>query len=94
MAPSINIASVIFLETDGISGLFVVDQFSGRAYRLSVLESDPIETGKVMMAITGQMRANTPRIPVDDIAQMVRTERDVTRESSDKFKNRSGDARS
>jgi len=94
MAPSINIASVVFLETEGVSGLFAVDQSSGRVYRLSVSESDPIETGKIMMAVTGQMRASFPRIPTDEIAQIVKTERDVTREASGKFKDRSGDARS
>lgn len=86
MVPLINIASVVSLDADGISGLFVVDHAAGRVFRLAASESDPVETGRVMMAIRGQMRANFPAIPHEDIAAVMRAERTVSESGSDKIK--------
>lgn len=83
MAASINIASVMFVESEGVSGLFVVDRAAGRVHRLSATASDPVEAGRVMMAVTGQMRSNTFDLPYADIADVMRAEREVG-ESSQK----------
>lgn len=86
MVPLINIASVISLDSDGASGLFVVDQASGRVFKLDAVESDPVESGRVMMAIRGQMRANLPSIPHEDIAAVMQAERSVSESGSNKIK--------
>lgn len=86
MVPLINIASVISLESDDASGLFVVDHASGRVFRLSSSEADPVESGKVMMAIRGQMRDNLPHLPHEDIAAVMRAEREVGESGSNKIK--------
>lgn len=78
MAATINIASVISVESEGVSGLFVVDSHTGRVHRLAVSESDPVEAGRVMMAVRGQMRDNTFDIPYGDIADVMRAEREVS----------------
>lgn len=83
MAARINIASVISVESEGVSGLFVVDSHTGRVHRLSVEESDPVEAGRVMMAVRGQMRDNTFDLPYEDIADVMKAEREVS-ESSQK----------
>jgi hypothetical protein len=86
MVPLINIASVVSIDAEGVSGLFVVDHAAGRVYRLATEESDPVETGRVMMAIRGQMRANLPNIPHDDIAAVMRAEKTVSDSGSNKIK--------
>lgn len=77
MVPSINIASVVSVEIDGAAGLFVVDYQSGKVHRLSATESDPVESGKIMMAIMGHMRQSLPTVPRDQVADVMAAEKDV-----------------
>jgi hypothetical protein len=93
MAPSINIGSVLFVDIPGASGLFIIDHASGKVHRLDASEADPVESGKIMMAVRGQMRDSMPKIPHEDIAEVLRTEREVTAEASLKVKERGSDAR-
>ena len=93
MPPQISIASVVFSEVPGASGLFVVDQASGRAYRLSLEEGDPVESGRLMMAIRGQMKDSMVRIPREDIAEVIGTEKRLSEEAARKVAERSADAR-
>ena len=84
MVPSINIASVVVIESEGVSGLFVVDHASGKAFRLNSEVSDPVESGRVMMAIRDQMRGNLPSFPHEDIAAVMKAERSVSESGSNK----------
>lgn len=78
MAARINIASVVSIESEGVSGLFVVDHSTGSVRRLVVSESDPVESGRVMMAVRGQMRDNTFDLPYGDISAVMKAEREVS----------------
>lgn len=93
MPPAINIASVVSVELEGVSGLFVVDHYSGRVRRLSAEESDPVEAGRVMMAIRGRMRETLPAIPYGEISEVMRAERDVTESAQKSAEERDNDAR-
>lgn len=93
MPAVINIASVVSVELDGVSGLFVVDHYSGRVRRLSAEDSDPVESGKIMMAIKGRMRDNMPKIPYEEISEVMRAERDVTASAQKSAEERDRDAR-
>jgi hypothetical protein len=93
MSPSINIASVLFVDIPGAKGLFVVDHASGSVRRVESVDADPVEAGKVMMAIRGQMRDSVQSVPYEQIAEVIRTEREVSAEASSKVKERGVDAR-
>lgn len=93
MAPSINIASVLFVDIPGIRGLFAIDQFSGAVRRLESSEADPVEAGRVMMAVRGQMKDNVQDVPYEQIAEIMKTEREVSTEASSKVVQRGADAR-
>jgi len=81
MAPVINIASIVSVEVDGVSGLFVMDSYSGRFYRLHADEVPPETAGILMAAVRGQMRADMPHIPHDEIAEVMKAERGVAQEN-------------
>lgn len=93
MPAAINIASVVSVELDGVSGLYVVDHYSGRVRRLSAEDSDPVEAGRVMMAIRGRMRETLPEMPYEQISEVMRAERDVTESAHKSAEEREGDAR-
>lgn len=65
------------MDIEGASGLFVVDHYSGKVHKLSAVESDAVEAGRVMMAIKDQMRVNLPSIPYDQISEVIKAERGV-----------------
>lgn len=82
MKPSVNIASLISVRSDDDSGLFVMDAASGKFYRLDLREADAATTGRLTMAVRGQMRENMPYVPHDQIAEVMRAEREVTEAGS------------
>jgi hypothetical protein len=89
----INMPILVLSEIEGATGLFAVDQSSGKAYRISAVEGDPVESGRIMMAISGQMRDDMAEMPREQIAEVIRTERELSEEAAKKLAERKYDAR-
>lgn len=77
MSASINIANVISVDMEGAKGVFVIDQGSGKVYKLPLEEADAETTGRVSMAVYGQMRRDMPNMPHDQIAEVMRAKKGV-----------------
>lgn len=57
-----------------------MDPGSGKVYRLPLEEADAETTGRVSMAVYGQMRRDMPDMPHDQIAEVMRARKDVADE--------------
>lgn len=90
MPASINIANILSVDIDGAKGLFVLDPGSGKVYRLPLEDCDPETAGRVSMAVHGQMRRDTPGMPHDQIAEVMRARRDVVEEGRNVFRRGGG----
>lgn len=86
MASSINIANVLALDIEGASGLFVMDPATGKVYTLPLVEADAETTGRVAMAVYGQMRRQVPDMPHKQIAEVMKANKSVTDEGRNIFR--------
>jgi hypothetical protein len=86
MAHSINIANVLVVDIEGASGLFAMDPSNGKVYRLPLEEADPATTGRVAMAVYGQMRRSMPDMPHKQISDVMKANESVAGESMNIFR--------
>lgn len=78
MTLQINIASLIFVNQDGESGLFALDSSEGKVYRLSFEEASPELTGKILSAVRGDMRGNVPSVPIDQVEEVMKIKKEIS----------------
>lgn len=86
MPASINIATVLSVESDGIKGLFVLDSSSGKVFRLPLEEAEPEISGRIATAVLGQMRKEMPSMPTEEMSEVLRAKQRVMEESRRIFK--------
>lgn len=63
-----------------------MDSSTGKVYRLPLEEADPETTGRVAMAVYGQMRRDMPDMPHRQISEVMQANKSVTEEGRNIFR--------
>lgn len=88
MPASVNIVTVLSVDSDGTKGLFVLDSSSGRVYKMPVEEAEPVISGQILSAVFGQMRSEMPSMPHEGISEVMKAKKRVMDESGRAFRGR------